>query len=128
MSSDEVWHRLGRVRENAELAENRLASVREAIASAHRRLDEWSDIWELRDGFWKRALARRQLRLSFLWLSLRNEANEACELEQEQIIRLEHRQDELELTARCARSDYDDLHHEAADFSHSRHEANNVGS
>lgn len=109
MEQDSRWHQLERMRENLERLEARLVSIRMAIESAQQREAQWHESARLREDFRARAASRDHKSIALTWEALKVEADEAAELELEQRLQLERRQDELVLTIKCAHSDLDEL-------------------
>ncbi len=120
MESAASWLQLQRMKHAAERIEDRLAAHREAISNCHRRMQAWLDTSRLCTWFWRRAERHLLPRLAQAWLALVQEAESAAELEREQAIELDQQLDEIELSARCAWSDYEDVKRAADE--HAQHE------
>jgi len=118
MDSADAWLRLQFMKHAAERSEARLAAHREAIGDCHKRMQHWLDAARLCTWFCRRAERRSLRRVATAWRALAEEAERAAELEREQAIALDQSLDELEVSARCARSDYlemsDDITREQA--------------
>ena len=109
MEHDSRWLQLDRMRENLERLETRLVSIRMAVESAHQREAQWRESARLREAFRARAASRDHKSIASTWEVLKIEADRAAELELEQRLQLERRQEELVLTIKCANSDLEEL-------------------
>ncbi len=112
MERADIWLRLRRMQEPVERAEGRVVLVREAAHACRDRMAQWRELANVRRLFRERARDRHMWRLASHWHALADEAERAADLEAEQAASLDHQLDVLDLTARCAKSDCDDLEDE----------------
>lgn len=107
MPVDDV--QLVRTREAVSRASHRLVNLREALDYCYKRQTHWRDIAFVRHMFMMRAALHGWDTLEYRWMILQEEAHVAADFERAQYAEIEQQLDMLELTLKCAQSDYEDL-------------------